>query len=185
MNDLKKRILITLVISLFFALVILPAKYHLDVASSKKVERELGADKKVPVKIKTINKKPQVEKVKPVASKPVVVEKKAEQVNILITYYSNNIEDCGKTDAISASGKNLNRSGYLTYVAAPKDISFGTKIDVEKIGVCQVEDRGGKIQYVWIRGIEYLKLDVFVKGATRQQLLDKGVLKTKGTIIKK
>ena len=171
MNNLKKRILITLAISIFFAILIFPINNKLKVASTKKVDTQLGAEKKVPVK--------------PIIKKPVVLKKKAEEVNILITYYSNNIEDCGKTDAISASGKNLNRSGYMTYVAAPKDISFGTRIDVDKIGICQVEDRGGKIQYVWIRGIEYLKLDVFVKDATRQQLLNKGILKTKGTIIKK
>jgi 3D (Asp-Asp-Asp) domain-containing protein len=181
MNGLKKRVLITLVVSLFFVFLVLPIKYQLGVANSKKTEIELGADKKVPLKIKSIKKKPVI--VKPVVKKP--AEKKGKEVNILITYYSNNVEDCGKTDAISASGKNLNRSGYMTYVAAPKNISFGTKIDVDKIGICQVEDRGGKIQYVWIRGIEYLKLDVFVKDATRQQLLDKGVLKTKGRIIEK
>lgn len=173
MNNLKKRILITLAISILFAFLILTIKNQLNIDSSIKADTQLGTEKKVVVKTKPINKK------------PVVVKKKAEEVNILITYYSNNIEDCGKTDAISASGKNLNRSGYMTYVAAPKDISFGTRIDVDKIGICQVEDRGGKIQYVWIRGIEYLKLDVFVKDATRQQLLNKGILKTKGTIIKK
>jgi len=151
----------------------LAIKYQSNVVNSKKVETKLETDKKVSVKIKPIKKK------------PVALKNKVTQVNILITYYSNNTEDCGKTDAISASGKNLNRGGYLTYVAAPKNISFGTKIDVDKIGICQVEDRGGKIQYVWIRGIEYLKLDVFVKGATRKQLLDKGILKTKGIIIEK
>ena len=187
---MKKQISIVLVISILFTFFVLLSRDQSSIANTKPIEIGLGAEKKVPIKPKPVLKKPAIVKPKaivkkpvPVVKKPVEVDKKPKKVNILVTYYSNNINDCGKTDAISASGKDLNKSSYRTYVAAPENISFGTKIDVDKIGSCQVEDRGGKIKYVEIRGIEYLKLDVFVKGATRQQLLNKGIVKTKGVIL--
>lgn len=187
---MKKRISMILIISMLFTFFVLLSKDQSNTANSKPIEIGLGAEKKVSIKPKPVLKKPAIVKPKaivkkPVAvvKKPVAVVKKSKKVDILVTYYSNNVDDCGKTDAISASGKNLNRSSYMTYVAAPKNISFGTKIDVDKIGACQVEDRGGKIKYVHIGGIKYLKLDVFIKGATRQQLLNKGIVKTKGVIL--
>lgn len=112
--------------------------------------------------------------------------KKIESINILVSFYTNNYEDCGKTDAISASGKNLvtaSRGGNMTYVAAPKSIAFGTMIEIEGIGTCNVQDRGGAIKYVWIDGIKYMKIDIFVPGATSKQLKNKGLVKTKGHII--
>jgi len=139
---------------------------------------------KAEVKVKRIDvAKTQVKKQDP----PVVkIEKKERVINILVTFYTNSYEDCKSTAGISASGKNLvsaSRGGDITYVAAPNNIPFGTKIDVKGIGVCDVQDRGGAIKHVWIDNIEYMKLDVFVKGATRQQLLTKGLLKTTGHII--
>lgn len=113
-------------------------------------------------------------------------EKKKRIINIIVTFYTNSYEDCQSTKGISASGKNLvraSRGGDITYVAAPKNIPFNTKINVQGIGVCDVQDRGGAIKHVWIDNIEYMKLDVFVKGATKQQLLNKGRLKTTGYII--
>jgi len=112
--------------------------------------------------------------------------KKEQAINIIVTFYTNSYEDCQSTDGISASGKNLvsaSRGGNIKYVAAPNNIPFNTKIDVKGIGICDVQDRGGAIKHVWINNIEYMKLDVFVKGATRQQLLNKGLLKTTGHII--
>lgn len=180
---MKKRISMILIISMLFTFFVLLSKDQSNTANSKPIEIGLGAEKKVSIKPKPVLKKPAIVKPKAIVKKPVAVVKKSKKVDILVTYYSNNVDDCGKTDAISASGKNLNRSSYMTYVAAPKNISFGTKIDVDKIGACQVEDRGGKIKYVHIGGIKYLKLDVFIKGATRQQLLNKGIVKTKGVIL--
>lgn len=132
-----------------------------------------------------------VEKTTVIEPKPVIretkVEKNVQVIPIVCSFYTSSIEDCGKTDAISASGKNLNNlsrgSEHITYVAAPKTIKFGTQINVEGVGICQVEDRGGAIKYVTINGVKYMKLDVFVPGATRKQLLQKGIVKTKGYII--
>lgn len=116
-------------------------------------------------------------------------ENTIQVINILLSFYTSSYEDCGNSKGISASGKNLvqaSRGGNAPiYVAAPKSIEFGTQIDVKGLGICQVEDRGGAIKYIWLDGIEYMKLDVFVPGATRKQLLDKGVIKTKGHIIEK
>lgn len=181
---MRKPISIVLIISLIFTFFVLVSKDQSDKVSSKKVEVTLGTQKKVPAKVKPVKKEPVIvkPKPKPVVKEPIAVKEKTKEVDILVTYYSNSYEDCGKTDAISASGKNLNRSGNMTYVAAPKDISFGTKIDVDKIGSCLVEDRGGKIKHVTLDGVNYLKLDVYVKCATKQELIDKGILKTKGRI---
>ena len=158
----------------------------------------LSAEQPIPishiVKAKTIVKTQEEIKKKPltVALKTdkkiqvVKVDKKVEYINILVSFYTNNYEDCGKTDAISASGKNLvtaSRGGDITYVAAPKTIAFGTMINIEGIGICNVQDRGGAIKYVWKDGIKYMKIDVFVPGATSKQLRNKGLVKTKGHII--
>jgi 3D (Asp-Asp-Asp) domain-containing protein len=118
---------------------------------------------------------------------PLMKAKKKERlINIIVTYYTNSIGDCQSTAGIAASGKNLvsaSRGGDIKYVAAPKNIPFNTKVNVKGIGICDVQDRGGAIKHVWIDNVEYMKLDIFVKGATRQQLLNKGLLKTTGYII--
>lgn len=155
-----------------------------------KIENKFVLDDKSIIKeeVKTKKIDPKIVEVKKQEPPVIVVKtkKKVEDINILVSYYSNSVEDCGNDKGISASGKNLvtlSRGGNPTYVAAPKNIPFNTKIDVEGIGVCDVQDRGGAIKHVWLDGIEYMKLDVFVKGATRKELLNKGLLKTKGRII--
>jgi 3D (Asp-Asp-Asp) domain-containing protein len=123
---------------------------------------------------------------KVIVKKPVEAKKTPQMINILISYYTNSVEDCGKTDAIAASGKNLvTASRGMTYVAAPKSIPFKTNINIVGVGVVQVEDRGGAIKYVWKDGKQYMKIDVFVKGATRKELLKMGIVKTTGYIIEK
>jgi len=143
------------------------------------IETEI-IEKKVEVKprVVIVKKKPVVKK------KPTVVKKAPQLINIIISYYTNSIENCGNTKGISASGKNLTLSRGGTYVAAPKNIPFKTKINVKGIGVVTVEDRGGAIKHVWKDGKQYMKLDVFVKGATQHQLEKMGIVKTTGYIIK-
>lgn len=155
---------------------------------SVKLEEELVLTKKAEVIKEFKVEKLEVTKIKENKQQSPVIktEKKQREINIIVTFYTNSIEDCQSTAGISASGKNLvsaSRGGDITYVAAPKNIPFNTKIDVKGIGVCDVQDRGGAIKHVWIDNVEYMKLDVFVKGATRQELLNKGKLKTTGHII--
>ena len=110
-------------------------------------------------------------------------QKKSEEVNIILSFYTSSVNNCGNDLGISASGKNLNRGSSMTYCAAPSNIPFGTIIQTEN-NTYQVEDRGGAIHYTYINGIKYMKIDVFVPGASEQELMDKGIVKTKGRILK-
>lgn len=47
-------------------------------------------------------------------------------------------------------------------LAAPKKYNFGTKIELEWIGVWSVEDRGGAIVEAWKRGYEHDRIDVWM-----------------------
>ena len=177
---MMNRVSIFLVTVIFFTFVVLADYLPLEQPATNlllvKMENEFVLKNSAVIKTEVKKQEPPVVK----------TAKKERVINILVTFYTNSYEDCNSTAGISASGKNLvsaSRGGDITYVAAPKNIPFGTKIDVKGIGVCDVQDRGGAIKHVWIDNIEYMKLDVFVKGATRQQLLNKGLLKTTGHII--
>lgn len=98
---------------------------------------------------------------------------------VKLTFYTDNYEDCGKTDGISASGRNLNDGG--NYIAAPQDIPFGTQIYIEELGqTFEVQDRGGAIIYE--NGV--MKLDVFIPGATSDYISDLGVKYSNANIMK-
>lgn len=104
------------------------------------------------------------------------------KVAIEVSYYTANNQDCGKSDGISSSGKYLDQS--YVYCAAPSDIPFGTKITLDSGDTLVVVDRGGAIKYTYINGAKVMKVDVFVKDATEQELDNKGVVQTKGNIVK-
>jgi len=120
-------------------------------------------------------------------AEPIVVKKVIPTINILISFYTSSVQNCGNSKGISASGKNLNtisRGGSSISCAAPSSVEFGTQIQVDGLGICTVEDRGGAIKWIQINGIQYMKLDVFVPHATQKQLMKKGIIKTTGRIIK-
>lgn len=134
-----------------------------------------------------------VNKIEKVEDKPktvdVKVEKSVQIIPIILSFYTNSLEDCSSTAGISASGKNLvqasRENSSITYVAAPKNIPFGTRINVNGLGTCEVVDRGSAIKWVYTKdGTRCLRLDVFVYKATKKQLLDRGVIKTNGYILK-
>ena len=128
------------------------------------------------------------------ANRKLAIKKKAEQkritpsrggdildssgywIDVRLTYYTNSVSDCGKTDAIAASGKHLNDGG--NYVAAPKGISFGTRMYIEGRGNYVVEDRGGAITYR--NGV--MMLDVYVPNASNSYLRRLGVTHTRAKI---
>ena len=117
--------------------------------------------------------------------KVIVIKPKNEVINIIISYYTNSIENTGSTKGISASGKHLptlSRGGTIS-VAAPKDIPFNTKIYIEGIGECNVQDRGGSITYIYIDGVKFMKIDLFIPNITQKKLMEKGIVKTTGYII--
>ena len=124
----------------------------------------------------------------PILPQPVVIPPKViPTLNILVSFYTSSVQNCGNSKGISASGKNLNtisRGGSSISCAAPSSVEFGTQIQVDGLGICTVEDRGGAIKWIQINGIQYMKLDVFVPHATQKQLMKKGIIKTTGRIIK-
>jgi 3D (Asp-Asp-Asp) domain-containing protein len=105
---------------------------------------------------KKINKPP-IQKIKP----------QKEWVTVRLSYYTNSISDCGKTDGITASGVSI-KSGMC---AAPKEYSFGTQFHLENGKVLEVQDTGGAIKIrngvVW--------LDVFVPNASEEYIKSLGV----------
>lgn len=62
-------------------------------------------------------------------------------VKMEISAYTASIDECGKDDGITASGKKV-RPGML---AAGRNLPFGTKLYIEGYGIVVVEDRGGAI----------------------------------------
>lgn len=120
------------------------------------------------------------------SKKVIIIEPKNEEINIVVSFYTNSKSDCGKTNGVSASGKHLptlSRGGTIP-IAAPKDIPFNTKIYIDGIGECDVQDRGGLIKWVWIDGVKYMKVDLFVPNTTDKKLKEMGIVKTTGHIIK-
>lgn len=93
------------------------------------------------------------------------------------TSYIVSIEDCGKTDGITASGKHV--KAWHT-IASSSKYSFGTKIyipyfkDAPNKGIFVVEDRGGAIKGD--------KLDIYM--VHKSDSLDFGRKKLQGYVIK-
>ncbi|MEA2087643.1 MAG: 3D domain-containing protein, partial [Candidatus Caldatribacteriota bacterium] len=59
------------------------------------------------------------------------------------TAYNATIEQCGKADGITASGKKVKQGRTL---ACPPEYKLGTKIEIEGRGVYECQDRGGAIK---------------------------------------
>lgn len=57
--------------------------------------------------------------------------------------YNSTVEQCGKTDGITASGKLAKKEHTL---ACPPEYKFGTKIEIENLGIYHCDDRGGAIK---------------------------------------
>lgn len=118
------------------------------------------------------------EEVKEVPQSNPVVETKQEvkykEINIIATAYTSSDEDCGKNDGITASGYMAN-SGVI---ALPKDMKFGTVLEIEGLGKKVGLDRGGAI--VRIDG-NTIKVDVWFP--TANQAKNFGVKKLKGKVL--
>lgn len=98
-------------------------------------------------------------------------------ITVRLSYYTNDINSCGKADGIAASGRNLNDGG--NYVAAPSSIPFGTQLQING-KIYTVVDRGGAIQYK--NGV--MMLDVYVPNTTQQELNNMGVKYTTAKIVR-
>ena len=193
---LKKKIIITLLISIVLLStplqitketdIPIPKPKVVEITKPKPIKKEpIVAKKKETPKPKPVVVEPEPEEIAPEPEEVKEVEESPEVINIILSYYTNSYEDCGKTDAISASGKNLiSASRGETYVAAPQDIKFGTQLEIKGLGMVRAEDRGGNINYVYKNGKKYMRIDVFVEGASQDELNEMGIVKTTGYIIK-
>lgn len=127
------------------------------------------------------------EKARLAAEEKAKQEAQVKWIDIKVTYYSNTVQSCSNTRAISADGTNLNKyslnrgsSDYLIPIACPKDIKMGTKIFVKGLGMCVVKDRGSAV--VWQNG--RMIIDVFIPNVTDKEMMDMGTWNTKGYIVK-
>lgn len=108
---------------------------------------------------------------------PVVIQPDwhLELAEFELTAYTNNYEDCGKIDGITASGTFV-RDGVI---AAPPYIDFGTKILIDNKTFI-VEDRGSAI----VRKADGTNvIDVWLP--TKEECVRFGRVKTKGWIVVK
>lgn len=95
-----------------------------------------------------------------------------DDITIIATAYTASIEECGKDDGITASGKLVSPG----CIAAPRDIPFGTKIRVSGLGVFNVEDRGGAIVRV---SDNIIKIDIWMESYSEAVKFGKRVYKGK------
>jgi 3D (Asp-Asp-Asp) domain-containing protein len=98
-------------------------------------------------------------------------------INVIVSYYSNTLSDCGKTDGIGANNIKLNRG----HIAMPKEFEFGTKLYLEGMGVFENQDTGGAIKR--ING-NTIKVDMYIPNASRKYLKELGIKRVRGKIIK-
>ena len=103
-----------------------------------------------------------------------VTSEKIKTVKFRVTGYCPCRVCCGKwSDGKFADGTAVYRWSTVQdqlVAAAPKNIPFGTKIDIPGYGIATVRDRGGAI---YDNGIDLPRLDVFF--FTHQEALDWGV----------
>lgn len=105
-----------------------------------------------------------------------------QEINLRVSFYTVSYQETGKIDGITASNKKIQKG----HIAMPKEFSFGTKIYIEGLkdfadntGLFTNEDTGGAIYSS--NGI--VRIDVYVPNATQKQLMNLGVIYTKGYII--
>lgn len=97
------------------------------------------------------------------AKKEEAPKPKYREVKAVISHYTASADECGNDKGITASGKKVSRG----MIAAPRDIPFGTKIEIDG-EIFVVEDRGGAIKVK--NGIYHL--DVYVP--TKKEAIKKG-----------
>lgn len=98
-------------------------------------------------------------------------------INVIVSYYTNNISDCNKTDGIGANNIKLSRGN----IAMPKEYAFGTKLYLENMGVFVNQDLGGAIKRI---NSSTIKIDMFIPNASEEYIRKLGIKKVRGKIIK-
>lgn len=85
---------------------------------------------------------------------------------IILTFYSVDAEQCGKTDGITASGKHIQEG----MCAAPSSINFGKVISLSNGQSYVVEDRGSSKYIRWIDNNTF-RIDVYVPSRKQAEKL--------------
>jgi 3D (Asp-Asp-Asp) domain-containing protein len=98
-------------------------------------------------------------------------------INVIVSYYSNTVADCGKTDGIGANNLKLSRG----HIAMPKEYEFGTKLYLEGMGVFENQDTGGAIKRI---NSNTIKVDMYIPNASEKYLKKLGINKVRGKIVK-
>lgn len=104
-------------------------------------------------------------------------EENEKWINVIVSYYSNTVADCGKTDGIGANSFKLSRG----HIAMPKEYQFGTKLCLEGMGVFENQDTGGAIKRI---DSNTIKVDMYIPNASEKYLKELGIKKVRGKIIK-
>jgi len=150
---------------------------HGDMESRKRIKAIEIKKEQERVRIEAIKK----EQVRKEISRGVSIEDLNDEgwFDVELSFYTNDFHDCGKSDGITKSGKHVNSQT----IATPENIEFGTNIYIKGQGIKVAEDIGGAIQYVYYKGIRYMKIDVFVEGASQRELNKMGIVRTVAKII--
>ncbi|MDF2881322.1 MAG: hypothetical protein K0R54_1879 [Clostridiaceae bacterium] len=98
-------------------------------------------------------------------------------INVIVSYYTNNISDCNKTDGIGANNLKLSRGN----IAMPKEYPFGTKLYLENMGVFVNQDIGGAIKRI---NNNTIKIDMYIPDVSEEYLRKLGIKKARGKVIK-
>lgn len=128
-------------------------------------EAKIEVAEKVLREIKETEQQEQSQEIS-IASARSSAEPNYKEVKAICTFYTSLASENG-----GYAGRTAN-NGYLssTSIAAPKDIPFGTKIDLGQFGTKIVDDRGSSAHIRWIDS-NTIRLDVYVpqnKGETAQ-----------------
>lgn len=98
-------------------------------------------------------------------------------INVIVSYYTNNISDCNKIDGIGANNVKLSRGN----IAMPKEYPFGTKLYLESMGVYINQDIGGAIKRI---NNNTIKIDMYIPDASEEYIRKLGIKKVRGKVIK-
>jgi 3D (Asp-Asp-Asp) domain-containing protein len=105
--------------------------------------------------------------------------------NIRVSFYTNNYNNCRKSDGIGANNIRLSRG----HAAFPQEFKFGTRLYVEGLNqkvhdipnVIENQDRGGAIK---ILEDGTIAVDVYIPSVSDKYLNSLGVFYTRGKFIK-
>lgn len=108
-----------------------------------------------------------------------IIKEEKQWINIIASAYSASTDECGNNLGITASGTKVSVSRGT--IATPRDIPFGTKINIPQLKrTFVVEDRGSS-KYIRRVNADTIRIDIYME--TKKEAMEFGVQKFKGYII--